>query len=69
MNQKRREWSIERKINLIFFIVKKKKIKLNKKKEIHRVSVSLDQLIETLHNLCMGQSSNPGHLTYPHLIV
>jgi len=33
------------------------------------VSVSLAQLVGTLHNLCRDRSSNPGYLTSPHLIV
>jgi hypothetical protein len=27
--------------------------------------VSLAQLVETLHYICRGRSSNPGHSTYP----
>jgi len=33
------------------------------------VPVNLAQLVGTLHNLCRGQGSNPGHPTSPHLIV
>ena len=33
------------------------------------VPVSLAQLVGTLHNLCRGRGSNPGHPTSPHLIV
>jgi len=29
----------------------------------------LTQLVATLHILCMGRCSNPGHPTSPHLIV
>ena len=30
---------------------------------------NLAQLVGTLHNLCRGRGSNPGHPTSPHLIV
>lgn len=40
-----------------------------KKKKPFNVFVSLAQVAETLHNLCRGQSSNPGHPTSPYLIV